>query len=530
MTFSRTAPRTARTTRRPVLLAAALALGLMGPALPAVTPTTAVAATPARSVVPALGLAAATPLPGAPKDVRVKALTPTSIKVSWKKSKRATGYRAVLQTGKWTGKIKTSKRVKGTSVVITGVPVSSVDYWVKVVADNKRRSVSNSKPVRANAKPTTPTKVKVVGSSAHGVTVRWSKSKNAQGYRVQVSTTKNFAGGTRSYRIPAEAGAQFTANNLAPGTRHYVRVRAINTTGASGYSPKAKAPSAVTKQAGVAVTVATSNLLLAGAEPSDAAGWADRRGPLSELLRSASPDFYGVQEADTRTSPFAFESSTQLDDFVSLTSGAGRSYRVASSGQTTRKPEEPVHIVYDAASWSTRDSWGGRLRLSSDNEKKDRWMMWQILQHKQTGSRVFVANTHLSNGRTSASNRLRAKQTDQIAAEIARRNTASLPVVILGDLNAYDGVARTTPMTRLAGARYVSADLFAAKQVNDKFTSMNKLQVKPLSNGLKVDHIFTSADIAQTRFTVLVRTSGGSYVTPFPSDHNPLVAELVLPR
>lgn len=513
---------------RSAIIATALAVGLV---VPLAAPAQAAASTGVAPSTAASSLATArTPLPGAPKNVKVRALSTRSIKVSWKPSKRATGYRAVLQSGKWSGKIKTSKRVKGNSVVITGVPISSADYWVKVVADNKRRSTSNSKPVRANAKPTTPRKVTVVGTSAHGITVRWAPSKSAQGYRVQVSRSKTFRSGVRSYRVPAEAGAQFTANNLASGKRYYVRVRAVNTTAASAYSSKAKAPSAVTLRAGAAIKVATTNLLLAGAEPSGAASWAQRRGPLSALLRSASPDIYGVQEADTRTSPFAYQSRTQLDDFVRLTSGAGRTYRVAPSGQTTRKPEEPVHIVYDAATWTTKPAWGGRLRLSAAGEKKDRWMMWQILQHKSSGKRVFVANTHLSNGRTAASHRARATQTDQILSEISRRNTGSLPVIILGDLNAYDGVAGTTPMTKLAAARYVSTDLFAAKQVNDRFTSMNKLQAKPLSNGLKVDHIFTSPDVAQRAFKVVVRTSGGRYVTPFPSDHNPLVAHLVLPR
>ncbi|GHG57442.1 hypothetical protein GCM10011331_25480 [Flavimobilis marinus] len=528
----RTAPRpTAPAQRRTALtIAAALTLSLVVPATAAsAAPAPAAASTTlAAAPLPSAPLAAKKIKPATPTGIKAKGKTSTSIRVSWKKAARATAYRVSVHSSKWGPAIAKSKRTTRTAVVVKGVKARSADYWVRVTADNKKIKSTTSKPVRANIRPTAVKTVKVTGTSAKGLSVKWSRSKGAQKYQVQVARNASFTSGVKTYNVPVDAGQRFTATSLTPGATYWVRVRGKNATTTGSFSAKSKAPRASTKRSGIVVKAATANLFLANVS-SAGESWSVRRKPAASQLSRAGVDIVGVQEATTSTSPFAHGSSTQPQDFANLLSTGGKKFTLARSGQTTMNLRGAVHIIYNSSRFTSKTSWGGRATLSGPTDPKDRWMVWQTLQERSTGQRLFVVNTHLSNGGSSARNKDRAVQASQVVAEIKRRNTANLPVVILGDLNSYYGRTSVTPMSKLEAAGYVSADLFAARQVNDHIASTNKWRTAPLKNGVKVDHIYTSADVAATYFKVLVDTKGGRIQTPIPSDHNFLMATLVLP-
>lgn len=528
----RTAPRPSTPTRRRTALTVAAALALSG-----VVPATAIAVPWPAASLPAAAPAAARVAsvvttkkikPALPTRIKATGASATSIRVSWKKATRATGYRVTVHSTKWGPAIAKSKRTKKTAVVVPGVKARTADYWVRVTADNKKIKSTTSKPVRANVRPTTVKTVKVTGTSAKGLSVTWSGAKGAQTYQVQVARDAAFSQGVKTFNVPVDAGRRFTATTLESNTSYWVRVRGKNATSAGAYSAKPKAPRATTRGAGISVTVSSANLFLANVQ-GEGAPWSDRRQPSAAQLTAAGVDIVGVQEATTSTEPFAHGESTQPQDLANLMSTGGKRFEVARSGQTTMNLRGAVHIIYDASRFSTQTSWGGRATLSGPDDPKDRWVVWQTLKDRSTGERIFVANTHLSNGGSGARNVDRAVQASQVVAEIARRNTANLPVVLVGDLNSYYGRTSTTPMTKFEAAGYVSADLFAARQVNDRLASTNKWSAIPLKNGVKVDHIYTSPDVAATRFEVLANFQGGRLALPLPSDHNFLAATVVLP-
>ena len=50
----------------------------------------------------------------------------------------------------------------------------------------------------------------------------------------------------------------------------------------------------------------------------------------------------------------------------------------------------------------------------------------------------------------------------------------------------------------------------------------------PLASGLSIDHVFASPGIAVTAWREILQLRGGKFLGVIPSDHNPVVADLLV--
>lgn len=163
-------------------------------------------------------------LPAAPQIVSLENVSTTKLKLTWKKSDEADGYR-VYQVEK--GKLKKVKDIKNpdtTSLTIKKLSCGyTYQYCVKVLKKNaagKNIEGVESKKIKAKVKPAAPQLVSVKSIKATENQVKWKKVSGAYGYYVyrkergsstwrKVANVKN--GGTVTYNdTKAVTGKKYT--------------------------------------------------------------------------------------------------------------------------------------------------------------------------------------------------------------------------------------------------------------------------------------------------------------------------------
>ncbi|MFC7243867.1 fibronectin type III domain-containing protein [Catellatospora aurea] len=172
-----------------------------------------------------------TGVPGVPGNPSVGTITNTSIALSWGASSgTVTGYRVYEGT-------TVRATVTGTSTTITGLAACSAHTYT-VAAYNASGESAKSGGVSATTTgcttvPPTPTGLAVTGTTNTSVSLSWSASSGATGYRVYEGTTQ----------VATGTGTTATVSGLATCSAHAYTVAAYN---ASGESAKSGAVSATT--------------------------------------------------------------------------------------------------------------------------------------------------------------------------------------------------------------------------------------------------------------------------------------------
>ncbi|MEU8002370.1 glycosyl hydrolase family 18 protein [Catellatospora sp. NPDC049111] len=172
-----------------------------------------------------------TGVPGVPGNPSVGTITNTSIALSWGASSgTVTGYRVYEGT-------TVRATVTGTSTTVTGLAACSAHTYT-VAAYNASGESAKSGGVSATTTgcttvPPTPTGLAVTGATNTSVSLSWSASSGATGYRVYEGTTQ----------VATGTGTTATVSGLATCSAHAYTVAAYN---ASGESAKSGAVSATT--------------------------------------------------------------------------------------------------------------------------------------------------------------------------------------------------------------------------------------------------------------------------------------------
>ncbi|TML23288.1 MAG: hypothetical protein E6G35_14360 [Actinobacteria bacterium] len=171
--------------------------------------------------------------PPTPTGLHVTGTTSTSVSLAWTASTGATGYRVYRGTSVTT--------VTGTSATITGLNPGTT-YSFAVSATNSGGESAKSGTVSATTgagtgnPPPTPTGLHVTGTTSTSVSLAWTASTGATGYKVYRGTSVTTATGTSA-----------TIGGLAAGTTYSFAVSATN---ANGESAKSAAVSATTASGG----------------------------------------------------------------------------------------------------------------------------------------------------------------------------------------------------------------------------------------------------------------------------------------
>jgi endonuclease/exonuclease/phosphatase family metal-dependent hydrolase len=105
-----------------------------------------------------------------------------------------------------------------------------------------------------------------------------------------------------------------------------------------------------------------------------------------------------------------------------------------------------------------------------------------------------------------------------------------LPVVYAGDVNSHEGHPLDGPAVAMGATGTADAQLVAPHRTNVQYNSANQYRRTPPKSGLALDRIYASPGVAVGAWRQVLELSGGRLVGVIPSDHNAVVADLVVPR
>ncbi|MEI8082670.1 MAG: endonuclease/exonuclease/phosphatase family protein [Actinomycetes bacterium] len=472
-----------------------LACAVVG--LPTAAATTA-------SVQPALSTRA---LPYFGHNVKAAAVAATTVRLTFKRSAKAAKYSVQFTRDKGFRYEVFKRNCKRSPCTIT-VPAAQagVTYWYRVFAKNRAGRTIAQSPLRTLfPRVGQPTGLIAQSGQGTGIVLRWNPAVNAQSYQITQAHDPGFTQGVVSFTSASPAG-MFTPTQLGRGQQYYFRVKAANGGSSSGFSNTA---GAVMMSALAAVSVGTFNIR----GPDAQLPWTGaRRDGLAEHIKASNFDVIGLQEAAV---------STSFGSLYPLLSGEYGLF----SGRTDQ-------ILYRRSVFTPQTSTAGVVWLGSTPEGAPNDVTYVLLRHNATGAKVLYVTTHLASGPPSLDG-LRAAETSRLIATVAAVNTGNWPVVYCGDFNSSASPERPSDSPFLTFmANGISDARFASPiRTNDQYNSANKLDPVPIAHplGYQIDRIFVSGSVGVRDWELLMRVSGGRYVTPFISDHNAVRATVLLP-
>lgn len=481
----------------------------------------------ATAVTPIAAASATTAL-APPTGVHVTAVSPTGFSVAMNTAAGADHYRMFASTTRSAVYVANIAQAKASALSTTpvlsigGLPYTTTPYSFRIeTLQGTARLWSAIYSV--GLKPAMPTSVKV-SSSIMGTTLTWA---SGAGTGFQIAQGTNYVQ-TLNRHIYTTHGStrQFSPYFLAKGVTYYFRVRALNAATGSSWSPRITVQPAAKQEN---VRLMTYNMLEATADGTPESGttvapWAQRQLGVVKLIKAANPGVIAVQEAAAWTG--AVRGPRMIDGVVSALGGA---YSLA---RTEIPPSEPWYfrtgnyILYKTAVYRTYGT-GGHWTLPYT-----RFASYQILQNKLTGARVLVVDPHLSVGAGATNDSIRRTQTQYLLRYAnAYAATVHVPIIYGGDFNsdvnpnhAFDGPGLAMEAVG-AGDALHTAQVFS----NAKYNSANLYMRTPPAVGQSIDHIYAPAGVAITSWRLILQLSGGSFVGVIPSDHNPLVSDMVIP-
>ncbi|WP_286931022.1 MULTISPECIES: hypothetical protein [Aeromicrobium] len=466
-------------------------------------------------IAPAAAADAAPKKPAKVTKIRAKTSTST-LTIHWARPARAKKVAICVKTAPRARSCIRKVKTRRNSITFRALrPNSGTDFYYRLTSyRGKYKAATRWK--KANLRVGKGTANRVVGGRGHYLSYHWSKVRSASSYEIQLSTNHRFSGRVVQ---AGRKGLGARIDDLNGGMTYHARVRGVN-----GKVKGAWGPVTRTKLAAVPsrVTVATYNLCGEDKCRSADSGawflrnvptWAVRKPLAGAVVRSGSPDVVVTQESATRT---AFH--TQLPGF-------------------TRGAYKSAKTIYFRSSRFTALG-GGGLTLDSAT---GRYATWNLLRDRKTGTAFIVTNAHLEPHKGAARDELRLKQTARLISKVNALNPHRLPVVWGGDFNSNESNANQdnypggfdAPTQRFARHGIVNSLGLAGSAINAELNSANAGVPVPKSNGHHVDAIFVpSSGITVEAWSMpanFIQTeTGREYSTPFPSDHNPVVARLVV--
>ena len=190
-----------------------------------------------------------TTVPSAPTGVSATAQSSSSIRVTWNSVSGATSYDVYYEIGSSTTK-NFAGNATSTSYTHTGLTASTT-YYYYIKAKNSAGESGYSSYDYATTQssggggsaPGTPTGVNASATSSSSITVSWSTSSNATGYRIYRSSSS-----TGTYcEVGTSTTTSYTNTGLSANTTYYYKVAAYNSIGSSSQS---SAVSATTQSSG----------------------------------------------------------------------------------------------------------------------------------------------------------------------------------------------------------------------------------------------------------------------------------------
>ena len=272
--------------------------------------------------------------------------------------------------------------------------------------------------------------------------------------------------------------------------------------------------------------------------------WGERRGAVIRDILSQDLHVVCLQEASPST-----EYPRQLvhgdNQYLDLRNGLNRAG--ASFALTNADPDASsgTRILFDTRSLRLVRSGEHAYRLQTE-EGKGRHIVWAVLEVRATGTRFFVANTHLGLRETA----IQAQQWDELREQVNALSDG-LPVIVGGDFQRNrlsQPTAEKIVALKAAGYGDVVGQQAMVKELRDprpdamvrgwidstngfdRDVTKHAYETHRDFPGASADWIFASNDLHIRRWTVVVHLDMDrlKLVGTIPSDHNLLVAAVAL--
>ena len=415
--------------------------------------------------------------PDQPAGIHVVSATPSSFTVGLNSASFATSYRVYtartpqeLYVPNITSKTKqtTSSRP---SITVSRLPYTTGAYYFRVETLNGSSHKWGSAIDEAGVRPAAPSNVHIVNGST-GTYLTWNPQTTGNGFVVTQATNVAMTQ-SRILRNVAGANYQYAPYGVTKGVRYYFQVRARNVNTLSSNSGQV---SAVIAAQQTSLRVLTYNLLEStfdGTKEGDGtvASWRSRRVGAAALIRRASPDVVGVQEAAAwMTSNHGYGGERQVDDLLKLLPG----YRLA---RTETPPTEHfymrtgVYILYKPSTVRPV-GFGGHFSIGDT-----RFGVYQELQSTSSNAKFLFVSTHVYAGSGAHYDTMRENETRSLYQQseaIAARD--HVRVVWAGDFNsdinahhAFDG-----PGIVMRSEHNTDAEAVAIHRYSARYNSANQ--------------------------------------------------------
>jgi endonuclease/exonuclease/phosphatase family metal-dependent hydrolase len=499
-----------------------------------------------------------------PTGLAQSAATSTSLSVTWTPVAKAERYRLQISSSS-TMSNATYQRSTDTAETVKGLQPGR-GYHVKVrviTADGVNRS-AYSDAVRVWTSFAAPTGLKATERDSTSVTFDWAGVPNAPRYRLLVADNPEMNNET-AVRFTESGG---TVTGLSADKTYYAKVRVISADGFNlgSYSPLVTVKPAADEteeeppSGSKPLTVASFNVRCANCYKSQnlERPWSERRGVVVASILRQKPDVIGIQEASQGwlVSGGKKINLAQFEDLRNRLRSGGTPYEVTNPHRNNCvNSTTPSSCRYQdrGASKGTKVFFNtATVKLISQGSKKlpgcsgcnERYVAWAVLEQKSTGQRFFFADTHLE---PYSHYTLRKNQSEVMMREIALRRPSRTPAFVVGDFNStryatptnapYDEVVSrgfVDPLGHTYKSPKISSRATAEKRVRAHYNSHNNFirtvpHFSTNENGSNMDYIFTTSMRTLEWETVLDLDSNGKLEGTIPSDHNMIVATVLLP-
>lgn len=238
--------------------------------------------------------------------------------------------------------------------------------------------------------------------------------------------------------------------------------------------------------------------------------WPHRKDLVASMVRLHGADLVGLQEALRH----------QIGDLLERLPG----FAYVGVGRTDgREAGEYSAILYRTGRFERLDD--GTFWLSETPEVPgkgwdaafERVVTWAKFRDRETGAVFFHFNTHLDHVGVQA----RAESARMIRQRIAAL-AGDAPVVLTGDFNTTD---ETEPYAILTGGEAGLQDAMRVSEHPHHGPTSTWNGFEAIAPDQRIDFVFVGGGVRVRQHAILADTWDGR----FPSDHLPVLAELVLP-
>lgn len=477
--------------------------------------------------VPTLGGSAdAAARPARVSGVRL-AVGADRIKVYWHRAKRATRYR-VLVSGNTRMTSARVYRTRSRSITVPRInPARS--YCVQIQGVRGKRTLGRRSQIRCSV-PTGATPwvdqqalERTTAGTRTRLRLRWPARSQAIGYQIDFapSPTGGIVDVQRSTRkrtvAVAAAGSGLQAasiGGLTPGTTYCFQVRGA---GRAGYGLRSTRRCKVTMSAGRPRPAQATPLVVGTFNTCSNAcpDWRTRRplvtGRVQQMqLDGRAADVVAIQEGYQATDALA------ADLAGTFVEGCRSEGRLQS-------------LFVRAGTYEVLANTAGSIGFGPDFNDPSHGACWVRVKSRDTGQEVIVVSLHLLNG-TSA-DAVRGSETQRVIDQVTAA-AAGAPIVFAGDFNSHRSRAIDAPRIRLAGIG--AEDGYDQAASYQSLPYLNSACAGPLPCaswlwGDHIDRVFAGPGIHVAAWKVDYRMRSGRYLTPAPSDHNPVLVSLRIP-